>query len=98
MSMELMTSDELPEVRKNAQSQLLALLRVKLTGKKPIRRNTRNERAAVIRGRSHQRRIFGDDIEGVDEVNIITARNSIQNRQVLFFPKPVPTNGRNFES
>ena len=75
---ELIGSDEAAEVRKNTQADFLALLGMKLAGKKRIRSDAGNKRAAIFGVGSYHRSVFRNDIEGVDKVDKFTAGNSLQ--------------------
>jgi hypothetical protein len=63
ISMALVRCYEASEVGKNAQSQLLAFLRMELASEEPIGGNARYKRITVIRRRRDNRAIIRDDVE-----------------------------------
>src|SRR5512135_1052785 len=88
---------EAAEVGEDAQPQLLAFLRMKLTGKQALGGDAGDEGVAVIRGRRNDRAVVRYDVKGVHEVNVIAARQPVEKRRVDFLLDPIPTHVRHFE-
>src|SRR5918992_2375689 len=69
-----------PKIGENAQPDFLALLRMELAGKKMLGRDTRDKRGAVIGDGGYYRRILRHNIKRMDEVNVVAAGKSLEER------------------
>src|SRR5262249_26336877 len=88
---------EAPEVGEDAQAQFLALFRMELAREETVGGNARSERGPVVRSRCDNRAVVRSDVEGMDEINVIAARDTVEKRRVAPFVDAVPAHMRYFK-